>query len=261
VSGSYRAKVSVVSQADAYSNQIQVTASSGGPTPMSRINGSSAGAAGSNNYVPVCPDGAITLDGSQSTCATNYFLSVQLADLYWNRQGPEAMRWLTASDYQKYGPISGFNVKKFAEDQYFRFVGGQYYRVKLAVGPGWQERTQLIYVQPPAVSFTINGSSSPKVDSVGPAYAITMNCSGTTCGSPYFLSVQLSDQNFNRYGPEAMKWLTSADFSTYGPINNLNVKRFAQDRGFSFVASQYYRVKLAIGPNWIEDTKLVYIKP
>ena len=37
-------------------------------------------------------------------------------------------------------------VKKFAEDQFFKFVAGQYYRVKLAVGTPWSESTMLIRV-------------------------------------------------------------------------------------------------------------------
>jgi hypothetical protein len=47
-----------------------------------------------------------------------------------------------------------------------------------------------------------------------------------------------------------MQWLNVVDFKLYGPINNLNVKAFAQARGISFMPSKYYRVKLALGPNY-----------
>jgi hypothetical protein len=142
VSGNYQIKLAVFGQNDGYSNQINVTASSGGPTPMARINGSAA------TNVSVPDDGPIKLDGSLSSCASQYFLSIELSDKYWNRLGGEFAQWLTPAEYQRYGPISSFNVRAWAEDQWFHFVAGQYYRVKLAVGPGWHERTQLILITP-----------------------------------------------------------------------------------------------------------------
>jgi len=39
-------------------------------------------------------------------------------------------------------------VKKFAEDQWFSFVPGQYYPVKLAVGTPWSESSKLIQTIP-----------------------------------------------------------------------------------------------------------------
>ena len=69
------------------------------------------------------------------------------------------MRWLTADDYSTYGPISSFNAKRFAEDQWFGFVAGQYYRIKLATGSPWKEVTKLARIQPSVAAFTLNGNA------------------------------------------------------------------------------------------------------
>jgi len=143
VSGNYQVKLAVFGTNDEYSNQINVAASSGGPTPMARINGSTAA------NVSVLDDGPMRLDGSASLCSpNNYFLSIELSNKYWNRLGGEFAKWLTTADYQKYGSISAFDVQTWAEDHGFRFIAGQYYRVKLAVAPPWNERTQLMLITP-----------------------------------------------------------------------------------------------------------------
>ena len=90
----------------------------------------------------------IVINGSLSSCASGYFVSIQLSDASWNRYGFEANRWLTSQDFATYGPINSFNVKKFAEDQWFSFVPGQYYSVKLAVGSPWSESSKLIQITP-----------------------------------------------------------------------------------------------------------------
>lgn len=140
-SGQYQVKLAVFSRPDTYSNEITVVALPG-PTAIARINGSAA------TNVSVSDDGPIKLDGSSSSCATLYFLSIELSDKSWNRFGGEYAKWLTPADYQRYGNISSFNVQVWAEDHGFRFVAGQYYRVKLAVAPPWNERTQLILIMP-----------------------------------------------------------------------------------------------------------------
>lgn len=99
------------------------------PSVLPKINGSSA------DTVPVDAPGPIVMDGSGS-CSTDgqYFLSIRLSDASWGHQSSELARWLKSSDFAAYGPISKFNVKKWAEDNYVQFVPGQYYLVKLAVG-------------------------------------------------------------------------------------------------------------------------------
>lgn len=237
------------------SNAINVTAS-GSPTSKPRINGNAA------DVVEVCPGGPITLDGSQSTCASSYFASIELSDKWWNRKGGEFNQWLASSQFSKYGPISAFDVKRWAEDSSFRFVPGQYYRVKLAVGPGWHEKAQLIFIKTPISVLKINGQSALTLDILKPNYPIIMDASASTCaGGLHFLSVQLSDANWNGLGPEAMRWLKITDFLKYGLPSQFNVKRFAEDQWFIFSPGQYYRVKLAVGPGWNDTTTLIYIKP
>lgn len=113
----------------------------------------------------------------------------------------------------------------------------------------------------PVNSFKINGNSAQTIDILAPGYPIVLDGAGCKCVSGYFVSVQLSDPWWNRYGPEAMRWLTASDFAAYGPISNFNVRKFAEDQWFQFVPGQYYRVKLAVGPGWIERSVLIHIKP
>jgi hypothetical protein len=230
--------------------------------------------------VAVCAGGPIIMDGSNVSLTNDYvtlisyFLSIQISDAAGNiadaagkPYGPEAMRWLTDLDYITYGPIENFDVMRWAQDQWFGFGAGQHYRVKLATHlvpdiSGWMEHSQVISIQPsqPPVSvLKINGTSGPTLDIAAP-YQIVMDGSASACTSRYFLSIQLSDASWNRYGNEAGEWLTSGDFNAYGPINNFDVMRWAQDQWFGFSAGQYYRVKLAVGSPWNETTTLIHIK-
>jgi hypothetical protein len=108
-----------------------------------KINGQSGSRVNTN-----WPDWPIIVNGSGSTCADVYFISIQLSDANGSRYGTEAMRWLTSGDYDLYGHINNFNIRRFAQDQSFVFVPGQYYRVKLGVGPAWNETTTLVHIAP-----------------------------------------------------------------------------------------------------------------
>ena len=123
------------------SNLVDVTGTPEGAVP--KINGSSA------DNVSVCATGPIIMDGSASCGNGDYFLSVQLSDRFWGRDGTEEDEWLTPSDYSNYGPINNFNVMGWSQHHWIGFVGGQYYRVKLATGPGWNEHTQLVAIEQP----------------------------------------------------------------------------------------------------------------
>lgn len=230
------------------SNSITVSAP-GSPTPVLKVNGKS----GLN--IDVCAAGPITVDASQSTCTSGYFLGMALSDIHWNTLSTPSMRWLTATELGAYGPISNFNAKRFYEDQYFTFVPGQYYRLTLATSP-WVDTTTLLRIVGSTASLTINGSqASPTlVNAAGP---IRLDGSQSTCASGYFVSVQLSDPSWHRFGTEVMRWLTADDLVRYGPINNFDVKKFAEDQSLPIVAGQYYRVKLAVGTPWSESTVLI----
>ena len=251
-SGTYKLKLKVtwfgIPGARTESNSIAVTAP-GTPMPVLKVNGQK----GLN--IDVCAAGPITVDGSQSTCTQGYFIGMELSDPYWNVRSTPSTRWLTDKDFQKYGPLSSFDAKRFFEDRWFGFVPGQYYRLKLATSP-WVETTSLLRIVGSSASLTINGSkASPTVvDAAGP---ILLDGSTSTCATGYFVSVQLSDPSWHRIGNEVMQWLTASDLAVYGPINKFDVKKFAEARGLPIVAGQYYRVKLAVGTPWSESTVLI----
>jgi hypothetical protein len=108
-------------------------------------------------------------------------------------------------------------------------------------------------------SFKINGSSALNVNIASPAAPIKIDASATTCTNLYFVSIQLADAQWNVYNYEAMKWLDYQDITTYGPMNNFDIKHFAQDRWFSFHSGQYYKVKVAVSPGWHEVSHLIKI--
>jgi hypothetical protein len=108
-------------------------------------------------------------------------------------------------------------------------------------------------------SFKINGSSALNVNIASPAAPIKIDASATTCTNLYFVSIQLADAQWNVYNYEAMKWLDYQDIITYGPMNNFDIKHFAQDRWFSFQQGQYYKVKVAVSPGWHEVSHLIKI--
>lgn len=119
------------------------------PQAALRINGVSAG------FVSIIgPKWPIVIDGSQSTCSDGaYFVSIQLSDAHGGHNSIEEMRWLTLADYAAYGNILQFDMRRFAQDRYFIFVPGQYYWIKLAVGPRWSEAVTLIYIRPQPVDW------------------------------------------------------------------------------------------------------------
>jgi hypothetical protein len=142
------------------------------------------------------------------------------------------------------------------------YSGGQNYVSNIIFGDK-NTTMRIAKVKPPKVCsgpFTINGQFDTSVGIPLPNHPIVLDGSCTPSTSGYFVSIQLSDPWWNRYGPEAARWLTSADLLNYGPVNNFDIKRFAQDQWFVFVSGQYYRVKLAVGPVWAEYTTLIYIQ-
>lgn len=83
---------------------------------------------------------------------------------------------------------------------------------------------------------------------------------GKNCIDNYFMSVQESDANWNRYGPENMRWLSPSEVGGLGGVSNLNVQNFNSWYGtFNFMQNKYYRVKIAVGDPWTERTVLLYL--
>lgn len=252
--GTYSARLVVkkfsLKVSDDTSDSIEVKVAP--PTASAKINGSDA------SPVSVCAAGPIVLNGLPNSCGTNYFVGVRLADSSGNPIGPEYNRWLNGLDYIKYGGVHAFDVKRFAEDGWIKFQTGQYYLVKFAVGNPWHEQSRLIRAGLPASSFTINGQSTDKVN-VKLSSLVLLNGQSSQCALGYFVSVQRSNENWQGQGPEMMRWLTVADTALFGPIGQFDIAKFAQSHGVTFKLNDYYLVKLAVGPQWNEKTRLIHI--
>lgn len=108
-----------------------------------------------------------------------------------------------------------------------------------------------------AANFSLNGSTAANV-TIPEGQPIIMDGTSSVCARAYFISVQLSDPSWNRYGPEAMRWLSASEAQDIG---HFEIRKFAKDHGVEMKPDKYYRVKLAVSDPWNESSKLVYIAP
>jgi len=115
--------------------------------------------------------------------------------------------------------------------------------------------------------FAIDGDSAT-TPSLCQNQPLHLNAARTTCtnspfvASPctapgYFISVQLSDQWWNRFGIEVMHWLSPAEMAN---ISDFDLRQFCGSQ-LTFQPGKYYRIKLAIDYPWREQSHLVYIRP
>ena len=87
--------------------------------------------------------------------------------------------------------------------------------------------------------------------------SIRADGTGSTDEINHFWSIQESDQNWNRIGPEIMQWFS-------GQAGEIDLRDFAESRGLKLKCDTYYRVKLAVQTEclpWQETSDLIYIKP
>lgn len=231
-------------------------------TASAKINGQSSAT------LSMCQSSPMMLNGTASTCASGYFVSVVKSDANWGITGSEYGRWLNAADFASFGALGSFNVKAFYGSYAQSFAPGEYYRVKLAVGSPWNETVKLIYIKPATPSFTINGMSPPPDNSPLSVCAsnVTINASATSCESKYYIGVAESDLWWNRtYDYEWGKW-----FSGEAP-SSLNLQQLATTYSYApnFTGSparqgspliggnlpaggsRYYRLSVCTGePSW-----------
>lgn len=210
------------------------------------------------NYFSVCRYGPMVVTGSRSTCAGNYFLSIELSDRAGNRLGGEFGEWLDRETYDAFGHISAFNLKAWAEAHHFHFTPGQFYRVKLAIDPGWHETTGLIYIEPAFVSFVINNKVAPVVDVAGPLYQIILRAR-FNCANGFLLSIEDSDQSGSRNGYKIRARLDHLDYQRFGNITGFDVTRWARSRGVRLSPSRYYRISLQTGTPTTEAAVLIHL--
>jgi hypothetical protein len=84
---------------------------------------------------------------------------------------------------------------------------------------------------------------------------IIADTAGTLGEKDHFWSIQESDANWNRYGPELMRWMGTA-------ATPVDLNALAQQEGLPLQCDRYYRVKLALTgwcAPWVETTQLIYV--
>jgi hypothetical protein len=72
--------------------------------------------------------------------------------------------------------------------------------------------------------------------------------------TPYFISIETSDQYWGRQGDEIMVW------KSYDDAKRFNLRTFAKANGMDLLCGNYYRVKLATSqPTWTSKLMLIHI--
>jgi len=108
-------------------------------------------------------------------------------------------------------------------------------------------------------AFTLNGDSHEEVEVDGMEPMILSASHAVTDNNCYFISVQLSDQWWNRYGVEAMDWMSQYSGPYFFDKTSYDIRYFCEKKNFQLVPGNYYRLKFAVSP-WHSTTKLVYIR-
>lgn len=185
-------------------------------------------------------------------------------DWYLVKDGSYYALGTTYNDYSNNGKQIEFNVtnqyygsgayKIYTSAWFYNYPQGYYWNED-----GVSNSIQVKFLGSPTAASKINGITSSTLD-VCPTQQIRLDGSGSSCASGYFVSVMKSNPNWGSAGPEYMRWLSQADFNSYGSISNFDVRGFLASYGQSFAPDSYYRVKLAVGSVWSETTKLIHIK-
>jgi len=108
-------------------------------------------------------------------------------------------------------------------------------------------------IQPAVPSFTLPNATPYMACLSG---SIMADGTASTFEQNHFWSVQESDVNWNRYGPEAMEWFT-------GDAGQIDLRAFAAKYGVTMKCNTYYRVKLAVTglcSGWNDTTQLLFIR-
>jgi hypothetical protein len=170
-----------------------------------------------------------------------------LSDSHGNAAGTEFGEWLGKEQYDSFGYISAFDLKAWAEAHYLHFTPGQFYRVKLGIGPYRRETTQLLFISPPSAQLQINNSIGPLINVPGPLYLMSLNgVSG--CAEKYILRMENSDASGSHNGGGFLEILSRHDYDRYGSIGHFNLAKWARERGIPLTAGKYYRVSLETVP-------------
>ena len=82
-----------------------------------------------------------------STCFNRIFVSLELSDINYTRQGGEIFKWLSPEELEF---RHSFDLEKFANDNNLNLCPGNYYRLKVAttsINNTWHEKLQLLHFE------------------------------------------------------------------------------------------------------------------
>lgn len=195
----------------------------------------------SSNNLSYCFKEQLVIDGSGSSCANSYFLSVQETNQWGTaRIGHERMEWYTGA------PGANINVKTHClrstpGSPALTLQAGKYYRVKMAVGPEWSERTVIVYLEPANAASVLNGSTNYYMN-ICNSSNVTMNIAGNTCAWGVKVIMREVD-NFNNpiNASEYSKFYRTAPYP-----NNIDIKALWSQitGGATMQPNKHYRIKV-----------------
>ncbi|MBN2444673.1 MAG: hypothetical protein JXJ04_25180, partial [Spirochaetales bacterium] len=118
------------------------------------INGNTSG------LVTIPPNGQILLEG-EANHSYNYWVSVDLADQWWNTYGNYCGEWLSEYDKERLVVWEDFNLRTFCSRKGFTLSPGNYYKVSIAADNPWTAVASLIYLEGPSTTPTPPSTPTP----------------------------------------------------------------------------------------------------
>jgi len=191
--------------------------------------------------VTVCQNSNITIDGSASTCDDNYFVSVQETNAAGTaRIGNERMQWYSGAAPSNID-VRAHCLNSTSGSPALTLQAGKYYRVKLAVGPEWSERTVVMYLEPASASSLLNGSSNYYMN-ICNSGNVTMDISGTSCA----WGVKVIMREVDNFNNPVNAGVYSKVYRTAPYPNTIDIKALWSqiNGGFAMLPNRHYRIKI-----------------
>lgn len=192
--------------------------------------------------IPTCPDIIDVFDNhgksrvilnlqDVSTCFNRIFVSLELSDINFNRQGGEIFKWLNDEELEF---RHSFDLEKFANDNNLNLCPGNYYRLKVAttsINNTWHDKLQLLHFEDCTVNIdpAINNVFQGPVE-IEPGEDINLSLNESElCSSNYRVSIIdqvnqniIAQQEFNFYS-NGGGFTNDDDSYTVGRINLRNL--------------------------------------
>ncbi len=222
----------------------------------------------------------IILDATQSiSCNNSYWVSFFECNSSGVQIGTEKGGWISSLNW-----TSGFSkkilesldVEFFAQTVYnYVFQRGHYYTIKLAIGPNWTEKHQLVYIEPciDNVIYSINDNYAtfPSVISIENGQDILLDgANSMICNNNFYFSIQECNSagSIINGANEVYEWAANGTSNGvlgdetvyYYIIGRYNIREFCSRKNYELGCGKYYRVKLATG-SLFNEVKIIYIEP